>query len=46
VLDTSNRPSLIFASGVLVVGTAAYMIRSKLRGEWPFGEQKAVGSRQ
>ena len=46
VLGTSNAASLIFACGVLVVGTVAYMIRSKVRGEWPFLEQKVGSSSQ
>jgi amino acid transporter len=36
VLATAERKSLTFAFGVLVVGTAAYMIRARMRGEWPF----------
>jgi amino acid transporter len=36
VLGTSNSASLIFAFGVLIVGTGAYLIRSSVRGEWPF----------
>jgi basic amino acid/polyamine antiporter, APA family len=43
ILGTSNEKSLLFALGVFLVGTTAYMIRSKVRGEWPFS---TVGSKQ
>lgn len=36
VLGTAARGPLIFAFAVLVVGTAAYMIRARMRREWPF----------
>ena len=36
VLATAERQSLTFAFGVFAVGTAAYMIRAGVRGEWPF----------
>lgn len=36
VLATAARGSLVFALAVLGVGTAAYMIRARMRGEWPF----------
>lgn len=36
VLGTAARRSLFFAFAVLVVGTAAYLIRAKKRAEWPF----------
>ena len=36
VLATGARNSLLFALGVFVVGTAAYMARARVRGEWPF----------
>ncbi len=36
VLSTAARKSLIFAFAVLLVGTVAYMIRARRRGEWPF----------
>lgn len=36
VLGTSARRSLIFAFGVLIVGTIAYVIRARVRREWPF----------
>ena len=36
VLGTAARKSLLFAFGVLAVGTAAYMARAKSRREWPF----------
>lgn len=39
VLGTAPRKSLLFAVAVLAVGTAAYLIRSKARQEWPFIEQ-------
>jgi len=38
VLGTSARNSLLFAFGVFAVGTAAYMARARVRGEWPFQE--------
>ncbi len=41
VLGTAARKSLLFAFGVLAVGTAAYMARAKSRREWPFEEQAA-----
>ena len=36
VLATAARRSLIFAFGVLAAGTAAYVVRARMRGEWPF----------
>jgi len=36
VLSTAERKSLTFAFGVFAVGTAAYMIRARMKGEWPF----------
>lgn len=36
VLATAAARSLFFAFGVLAVGTAAYMARARVRGEWPF----------
>src|SRR5262249_44438054 len=36
ILVTAERRSLIFAFAVLGVGTAAYMARARIRGEWPF----------
>ena len=36
VLATAARRSLIFAFGVLVVGTVAYLVRAEMRQEWPF----------
>ncbi len=44
ILSTSNEKSLLFALGVFLVGTTAYMIRSKVRGEWPF--EMVVDSRR
>ena len=41
---TSAVRSLAFALVVLVLGTAAYLIRARLRGEWPFSQQTAEGS--
>ena len=36
VLGTASRQSLLFALGVLAVGTSAYLVRARMRGEWPF----------
>ena len=36
VLGTAERRSLFFALAVFAVGSAAYFIRSRMRGEWPF----------
>jgi amino acid transporter len=36
VLATAARRSLMFALAVLVVGSGAYLIRSRKRGEWPW----------
>jgi amino acid transporter len=36
VLGTAARRSLIFAFAVLGVGTVAYLIRARMRKEWPF----------
>jgi len=36
VLGTAARKSLIFAVGVFAVGSIAYFIRARVRGEWPF----------
>jgi APA family basic amino acid/polyamine antiporter len=38
VLGTAARRSLIFAAAVFVIGTIAYLLRSRVRGEWPFGD--------
>jgi basic amino acid/polyamine antiporter, APA family len=46
VLGTAARKSIYFAFGVLIVGTAAYLVRSRKRGEWPFVMRKAGGSQQ
>jgi amino acid transporter len=40
VLATAAARSLMFAAIIFVAGTAAYMARSRVRGEWPF--QKAL----
>lgn len=42
VLGTAARRSLIFALAVFVVGSLAYLVRARKRGEWPW----AVGGRQ
>jgi len=36
VLGTAARKSLLFAFGVFAVGSAAYLIRARMRREWPF----------
>jgi APA family basic amino acid/polyamine antiporter len=36
VLGTAPRRSLLFAVAVLVVGSAAYLVRARRRGEWPW----------
>ncbi|MGH9326380.1 MAG: APC family permease [Terriglobia bacterium] len=36
VLGTAARRSLMFAFAVLVIGSAAYLVRARRRGEWPF----------
>jgi amino acid transporter len=36
VLGTAARKSLLFAVGVFLVGSVAYFIRARARGEWPF----------
>ena len=36
VLGTAARKSLIFAAGVFAIGTIAYMLRARVRREWPF----------
>jgi amino acid transporter len=36
VLATAERKSLTFALAVFAVGTAAYMMRARMKGEWPF----------
>ncbi|HEV2178268.1 MAG TPA: APC family permease [Terriglobia bacterium] len=36
VLATAARGSLMFAVAVFLLGTAAYMVRAKMRLEWPF----------
>jgi basic amino acid/polyamine antiporter, APA family len=41
VLATSERKPLLFAFAVLVVGSAAYFIRARVRGEWPFASSVA-----
>lgn len=43
ILGTSNAKSLLFALGVFLVGTTAYMIRSRVRGEWPFVKEVEQG---
>jgi len=39
VLGTAATRSLLFACGVLAVGTAAYMARARVQHEWPFHER-------
>ncbi len=41
VLATAEKKSLFFALAVFAVGSAAYFIRARLRGEWPFNTQEA-----
>ncbi|HEY6291774.1 MAG TPA: amino acid permease [Terriglobia bacterium] len=36
VLVTAAPKSLVFAAAVLVVGSSAYFLRARSRGEWPF----------
>jgi amino acid transporter len=36
ILSTAAMKSLIFAAGVLVAGSAIFLVRSKIRREWPF----------
>jgi amino acid transporter len=36
VLGTAPRRSLVFAVAVLLVGSAAYLVRARKRGEWPW----------
>ena len=36
ILGTATRGSLLFAVAVLTAGTIAYVVRARLRGEWPF----------
>ncbi|MGA2075267.1 MAG: APC family permease [Terriglobia bacterium] len=43
VLGTAEKRSLIFALAVFAVGSAAYFIRARLRGEWPFAQLEAGG---
>ena len=42
VLATAARSSLIFAFAVFGVGTAAYLVRARMRTEWPFAAPKPV----
>jgi amino acid transporter len=44
VLGTSARKPLMFAAAIFLVGTAAYLVRARLRREWPFGKQQTAGS--
>ena len=43
VLGTAALGSLVFAFGVLLVGTAAYLVRARMRREWPFSGMKDEG---
>jgi uncharacterized MAPEG superfamily protein len=36
ILSTAAMKSLVFAVGVLVLGSAIFLVRSKIRKEWPF----------
>jgi APA family basic amino acid/polyamine antiporter len=36
ILGTSKPRSLILAAAVFLVGTVAFFVRARLRGEWPF----------
>jgi basic amino acid/polyamine antiporter, APA family len=36
ILATAAGRSLLFAFGVFAIGTAAYLVRAKVRYEWPF----------
>jgi amino acid transporter len=47
VLATAAFKSLLFAGGVLVVGSAVYFLRARRRGEWPFAiarERSVLGT--
>jgi basic amino acid/polyamine antiporter, APA family len=46
ILGTAPPKSLLFALAILVIGTAAYLVRSRKRGEWPFQRQKAESGRR
>ena len=47
ILATSARRSLAFALAVLVLGTVTYLVRARLRREWPFaGRWHVVGGGQ
>jgi basic amino acid/polyamine antiporter, APA family len=46
VLGTAARKSILFALGVLLVGTAAYLVRSWKKREWPFEELYPAGSQR
>jgi APA family basic amino acid/polyamine antiporter len=39
VLGTAAPDSLIFAAAIFAAGTIAYLIRARIRGEWPFQER-------
>jgi len=43
ILATAAGHSLLFAFGVFAVGTAAYMVRARVRKEWPFAMQTVAG---
>jgi basic amino acid/polyamine antiporter, APA family len=44
VLATVEPKSLVFAFVVLVVGSAAYLVRAKIRQEWPFAANASAAS--
>jgi basic amino acid/polyamine antiporter, APA family len=37
ILATSARRSLVFAVAVFLLGTVTYLVRARMRREWPFG---------
>jgi APA family basic amino acid/polyamine antiporter len=43
ILGTSNHRSLLLGVAVFAVGSIAFFIRARLRGEWPFEEKQTVG---
>ena len=48
ILGTSQPRALLFALAVFVLGSVTFFVRSKMRGEWPFGrrsQELAVRSR-
>ncbi len=43
ILVTSAGSSLVFALAIFLLGTAAYLIRARAHGEWPFATPEAAG---